>query len=125
MVSRIKRSLLPAIDSHTGTVPALGTDVMTDHWLLFGSDDAGDDWGEPVLYDRQLRHTLLDFLPPRVAGLQVSQPLPNGDFAIAYDDLLHGRLDRIERLVPACIRQRAAARRQTLGPFTASGQLSS
>jgi hypothetical protein len=30
-----------------------------------------------------------------------SQPMPNGDFAINHDDLLHGRLDRIERLVPA------------------------
>jgi hypothetical protein len=70
------RLVLPAIDSHTWAVPELGTDVMTDHWLLFGSDDAGDDWGEPVAYDRQPRRTLLDFLPPRVAGLQVPSRCP-------------------------------------------------
>jgi hypothetical protein len=95
------RLMLPAIDSHTGTVPDLGTDVMTDHWLLFGSDDADGDWGEPVRYDAQLRRKLLDFLPPRVMGVQATGALPNGDFALGYDDLLHGRLDQIERVVPA------------------------
>jgi hypothetical protein len=95
------RLVLPAIDSHTGTVPDLDADVMTDHWLLLGSDNAGDNWGEPVPYDKQLRRRLLDFLPPRVMGVQVSGLLPNGDFAITHDDLVNGRLDRIERLAPA------------------------
>jgi hypothetical protein len=91
------RLVLPAIDSDTGAVPDQGTDVMTDHWLLFGSDDADGDWGGPVQYDRQLRRKLLDFLPPRVTSLL----LPNGDVAITRHDLLHGRLGRIERLTPA------------------------
>jgi hypothetical protein len=94
------RLVLPAIDCHDGTVPDLSADVRTDHWLLFGSDDAPDDWGEPVAYREQLRRPLLDFLPARVVGTHVAEYLPNGDFAIGYDDLLNGRLDQIERLAP-------------------------
>jgi hypothetical protein len=95
------RLILPAIDCHTGAVPDLGADVHADHWILLGSDDAGDDWGEPVSYHKQMRRKLLDFLPPRVTGTHSAQSLPNGDFAIDYGDLLAGRLDRIKRLSPA------------------------
>ena len=95
------RMVLPAIDCHTGSVPDLSADVLTDHWVLLGSDDAGDDWGEPVSYGKQVRRKLLDFLPPRVMGTHVAQSLPNGDFAIDYDDLLSGQLDRVKRLSPA------------------------
>jgi hypothetical protein len=34
------RLVLPAIDCRTGAIPDLTADVRTDHWLLFGSDDA-------------------------------------------------------------------------------------
>jgi hypothetical protein len=95
------RLVLPAIDCHTGAVPDLSMDVLTNHWLLFGSDDADGDWGERVSYDKQIRRKLLDFLPPRVMGTHVAGPLPNGDFAIDYDDLLSGQLDRVKRLSPA------------------------
>jgi hypothetical protein len=40
------RLVLPAIDCHTGAVPDLSADVRTDHWVLFGSDDADDGWGD-------------------------------------------------------------------------------
>jgi hypothetical protein len=33
-------------------------------------------------------------------GVQVKEALPNGDFALGYDDLLHGQLDRLERIAP-------------------------
>jgi hypothetical protein len=94
------RLILPAIDSHTGTIPDLNAHVHTDHWILLGTDDADDDWGQPVSYHKQTRRKLLDFLPPRVMGTHVTGPLPNGDFAIDYHDLLSGHLDRITRLRP-------------------------
>ena len=92
--------MLPAIDCHTGAVPDLNADVLTDHWLLFGADDAADDWGSPVTYGKQIRRKLLDFLPPRVMGTRVAESLPNGDFAIDYDELLLGHLDQIKRVRP-------------------------
>jgi hypothetical protein len=92
--------VLPAIDCHTGAVPDLNAEVVTDHWLLYGSDDAADDWGQPVNYGKQVRRKLLDFLPPRVMGTLIAKSLPNGDFAIDNDELLLGHLDQIERVSP-------------------------
>jgi len=94
------RLVLPAIDCHTGAVPDLNADVLTNHWLLFGSDDAADDWGELVTYGKDVRRKLLDFLPPRAMGTHVAKSVPNGDFAIEYDELLLGHLDQIKRISP-------------------------
>lgn len=94
------RLVLPAIDCHTGDVPDLSADVPVDHWILFGSDHAGGDWGVPVDYGGEPRRKLLDFLPARVIGKHVTGALPNGDFAIASDDLLRADLDRVERVTP-------------------------
>jgi hypothetical protein len=93
--------VLPAVDCHTGAVPDLEAEVLTDHWTLFGSDRAGGDWGEPVDYGKKPDRRLLEFLPSRVVGRRVAEYLPNGDFALAHDDLLRGDLARIERVAPA------------------------
>lgn len=95
------RIVLPALDCHTGGVPDLETQVLSDHYLVFGTDDA-EDWGQPVRYEDGMRHKLRAFLPDRVVGMRVDtgEPLPNGDFAIDYDDLLRGDLDRITRIKP-------------------------
>ncbi|MEO3782855.1 hypothetical protein ABGB12_05990 [Actinocorallia sp. B10E7] len=94
------RLVLPAIDCHTGDVPDLDAVVPTDHWVLFASDEADEEWGEPVTYRGRIRRELRAFLPPRVMGRYFHEPLPNGDFAIGHEDLLRGDLDRIERLSP-------------------------
>ncbi|SDZ30756.1 hypothetical protein SAMN05421504_112100 [Amycolatopsis xylanica] len=94
------RIVLPALDCHTGGVPDLRTPVATDHYLVFGTDDA-EDWGEEVRYEDGMRHKLRAFLPDRVVGVQAEETLPNGDFAIDYDDLLRADLGRITRLQPA------------------------
>lgn len=90
----------PAVDCHTGEPPSLEGMVETDHWVIFGSDDAPEGWGEPVEYPHGIRHTLRDFLPETVMGAQFTDPMPNGDFAISHDDLLDGRLSEITRLQP-------------------------
>lgn len=96
------RLVVPAVDCHTGAVPDLSADVLTDHWVIFGSDYAGRGWGEPVQYsDDKPRRKLLDFLPSRVMGWHFGESLPNGDFAITHDDLLRGDLGRIERVRPS------------------------
>lgn len=95
-----ERIALPAIDCHTGTVPDLSADVLTDHWVLFGSDRADRLWGDKVYYGRKPSPKLLEFLPPRVMGQHFDEALPNGDFAIAHDDLLRGELTRIARVSP-------------------------
>ncbi|MEV4759225.1 hypothetical protein AB0J86_29580 [Micromonospora sp. NPDC049559] len=96
-----ERIVLPALDCHTGAVPDLDAWVSPDHWLLFGSDDADPEWGEPVEYAPDLDPELGAFLPDRVMGVAYrGTALPNGDFAIGHADLLRGELARVTRLVP-------------------------
>lgn len=94
------RILLPALDCHTGGVPDPGALVSRDHWLLFGSDETPQEWGEPVDYPPGMRHSLRAFLPDRVTGVPVTGDLPNGDFAISYADLRRDDLTRIELVAP-------------------------
>jgi hypothetical protein len=94
------RLVAPALDCHTGEPPDLGAYVETDHWVIFGTDEAADDWGSPVLYPAGMRHKLRAFLPDRVIGYPSRESLVNGDFAISRDDLLVGDFDRIVRLQP-------------------------
>ncbi|MET7766720.1 hypothetical protein ABZS71_33820 [Streptomyces sp. NPDC005393] len=44
------RLTVPALDCHTGGPPDPDADVPVDHWVLFGTDEAPDGWGEPVDY---------------------------------------------------------------------------
>jgi hypothetical protein len=96
------RLVLPAIDCHTGAAPDLAAEVRTDHTVIFATDRATEGWGEPVHYSQagQMRDELRAFLPSHVLGKQFTETLPNGDFAIAHEDLARGDLGRIERLVP-------------------------
>ena len=97
-----ERLVLPAIDCHTGAAPDLSANVWTDHTVIFATDRATDGWGEPVSYSQagEMRHELRAFLPERVLGERFAEMLPNGDFAIAHDDLVRGDLERIERVAP-------------------------
>jgi hypothetical protein len=97
-----ERLILPAIDCHTGAVPDLEASVRTDHTVIFATDRAIEGWGEPVAYSQagRMRHELRAFLPEQVLGERFTELLPNGDFAIAHDDLVRGDLGRIERSVP-------------------------
>ncbi|MFE2595102.1 hypothetical protein ACFXCZ_01140 [Streptomyces sp. NPDC059396] len=95
------RLTLPALDCHTGEPPDLKGKVPADHWVLFGTDEAPDDWGEPVSYPPRMRHELRGFLPDTVMGAYFGErPLLNGDFVLTHKDLLAGRLNRIRRLPP-------------------------
>ena len=95
---------VPALDSHTGAAPDLDATVPVDHWVLLSTDQAPSDWGEPVDYPKNMRHSLRSFLPTNVVGRHYGQGqvLPNGDFTISHRDLLTGDLDRITRLQPTC-----------------------
>lgn len=91
---------LPGLDCHTGRVPDLDSPVEVDHWVLFGTDEAPEGWGEPVDHDPAMRHDLRRYLPDAVVGRSFQGALPNGDFALRHDDLLAGDLDRVFRLQP-------------------------
>ncbi|MFB9909481.1 hypothetical protein [Allokutzneria oryzae] len=93
--------VLPALDCHSGAVPDLDALVRTDHWLVFGTDEAEPGWGAEVRYSGRIRRKLRAFLPDAVLGADFTEKLlPNGDFAIDYDDLLRGDLSGIERVRP-------------------------
>lgn len=94
--------VLPALDCHTGAPPEPGAPVPVDHWVLYGTDLAGPGWGSPLTHPPTMRHSLRRFLPDAVMGEHFTgRSLPNGDFALAHDDLLGGDLDRVHRLPPA------------------------
>ncbi len=88
--------------SLSGAAPDLDAAVPVDHWVLLSTDQAPADWGEPVDYPRNMRHSLRAFLPTAVVGRYhgKGQTLLNGDFTISHRSLLAGALDRIERLQP-------------------------
>ncbi|MFD6493006.1 hypothetical protein [Streptomyces sp. NPDC060188] len=83
---------LPALDCHTGDVPEPGAEVAVDHWVLFGTDEAAEDWGSRVDYGHDVPEDLRPFLPRRVMGEYFGGTLPNGDFAITHTDLLMSRI---------------------------------
>ncbi|WP_326675468.1 hypothetical protein [Streptomyces sp. NBC_01237] len=95
------RLSLPSLDCHTGEPPEFTTEVAVDHWVLFGTDEAPEEWGESVDHDPRMRHRLRQFLPDSVMGARFDGSLPNGDFSLTHGDLLAGRLDRIQRLRPS------------------------
>lgn len=90
----------PALDGHTGGPPDLDTAVPADHWVIFGTDEAPDGWGEPVDYPATVGPDLRTYLPDAVTGAHFTGPLPNGDFAFTHADLLSGDPERIHRLRP-------------------------
>ncbi|MEU9045622.1 MULTISPECIES: hypothetical protein [unclassified Kitasatospora] len=96
------RLTVPALDCHTGAAPDLDAAVAVDHWVLFSTDQAPSEWGEPVDYPGDMRHSLRSFLPTAVVGQHYGggDALLNGDFTISHSDLLAGDLDRIERCQP-------------------------
>ncbi|WP_412516323.1 hypothetical protein K8Z49_36465 [Actinomadura madurae] len=105
------RFALPAIDCHTGAVPDLGAQVLTDHWVVFGTDEARPGWGAEVRYAPHYDQDNLPqaplnsgpaapFLPGRVMGVQFDGWHPNGDFVIPYADVLSGDLGTLRRLAP-------------------------
>ncbi|WP_415644986.1 hypothetical protein [Stackebrandtia soli] len=98
--------VLPGVDEHAGSVPALGAPVDRDHVLIWSTGDATSDWGHRVTYRGRLRHALRRFLPDRVSGVRLSWMddqgalFRNGDFTITHDDLVAERLDRARLSVP-------------------------
>ncbi|WP_406172984.1 hypothetical protein [Streptomyces sp. NBC_00996] len=89
---------LPALDCHTGDVPALNSEVPVDHWVLLGTDEAPEEWGFPVDYGEDMRHDLRQFLPGTVVGRYFDGTLPNGDFCVRHEDLLAGDPDGLPDL---------------------------
>jgi hypothetical protein len=92
--------VVPALDCHTGAPPELDSPVSVDHWVLFGTDEGGPDWGSPVTYAPTMRAKLRRFLPDSVVGDYFQGEFVNGDFAIDHADLLAQRYDRIRRIQP-------------------------
>ncbi|MFD0856705.1 hypothetical protein ACFQ07_31020 [Actinomadura adrarensis] len=110
------RFALPAVDCHTGGVPDLRADVLTDHWVVFGTDEAAPDWGVPVHYTKGRSRALgaflpkrlsrtqspaEAFLPERVIGMRFTGWQPNGDFVIPYENVLAADLRALQRVSPA------------------------
>ncbi|GLZ04026.1 hypothetical protein Acsp03_14920 [Actinomadura sp. NBRC 104412] len=94
------RFALPAIDCHTGAVPDLAASVLTDHWVILGTDEAPPDWGAPVFYTQPRTAPVAAFLPDRVIGTAFNGWQPNGDFVISHDEVLRGEPGLLRRIAP-------------------------
>nr|WP_246425726.1 hypothetical protein [Streptomonospora nanhaiensis] len=90
----------PALDGHTGGPPDLADRVLTDHTVLFGTDEAADGWGWPVRYRDTAGPGLAPFLPDAVVGARFHGFMPNGDFAIPHAAVLAGDLRAVRRVGP-------------------------
>lgn len=100
------RFVLPAVDCHTGAVPDLAAQVLTDHWVILGTDEAEHGWGYPMSYTPTAGGNPLGsgpaapFLPSRIIGTRFQGWAPNGDFEIPYAEVLAGRTDALRRATP-------------------------
>jgi hypothetical protein len=93
--------VMPALDGHTGGVPDLTATVATDHWLVFGADDAPEEIGTPIRYwGMDIDPALRAFLPDKIIGMRHMWPAPNGDFALSIPDMLSNNLSGLQRLRP-------------------------
>jgi len=55
-----------------------------------------------MAYPKTMRRALREFLPDQVIGVNLkADTARNGDFAIAYSDLLAGKLECIDTVPPA------------------------
>lgn len=110
---RPDRVELPAIDCHTGGVPAIGTPVPADHWVIVGTDEEPDSWDPTPSMDveewRAARMTWSEevrrspagpFLPTHITGRNYVGWYANGDFMIPSVDMMAGRLTAMERVGP-------------------------
>lgn len=95
--------IMPAVDGHTGGVPDLAAQVDTDHWLVFGADNAPEGIGRPVYY-HEMDPVLRAFLPDRVVGREYRSQTVNGDFALSIQNLHHDYMSGIERVQPVAYR---------------------
>lgn len=92
--------VMPAIDCHTGGAPDLGAGVLTDHWLVFGADDAPEGVGIPFHYRDGPGSALRDFMPTKIVGERHNQVALNGDFALSIRDVLSNNMSGLLRLQP-------------------------
>lgn len=93
------RFRLPALDCHTGDVPDLKEEVMTDHWLFLATDEMRG--GVPVHYTKRIRdEQTARLLPSRVHGIRFERPMPNGDFGFSNQQAIDGHLYQPQRLLP-------------------------
>lgn len=87
----------PALDSHTGDVPDLKASVDVDHTVIVASHRLA--WGDDVHYRDAVPAAVRPYLPSRVVGQQVLQPMQNGDFVFRVEDVRAGRF-KLGRLPP-------------------------
>jgi hypothetical protein len=88
----------PAVDCHTGAIPDLGADVMTDHWVMLGSSSLHE--GMPVRYSDSIPPDVASYLPERVIGGSFMRRMPNGDFLARVEEVRRGRLDVRRGILP-------------------------
>jgi hypothetical protein len=112
---RPDRVELPAIDSHTGDIPELGTPVSVDHWVILGTDEESPSWDlGPASNDltqwrsAPMHWTPADlsgptgpFLPKNIAGRTYNGTFANGDFMIPTTDLTAGHFTAMNRAGPS------------------------
>ena len=100
--SRPEFLFAPALDSHTGDVPNLKSEVLVDHTVVVGAPDGK---GEGVRYQDQIPSHIKRCLPRSVIGGKVQTYLPNGDFVFRAQQAEKGVFNPMRLLPPGAHRK--------------------
>ena len=100
--SRPEFLFAPALDSHTGYVPDLKSEVLVDHTVVVGTPDGK---GEVVRYQDQIPSHIKRYLPRSVIGAKVHTHLPNGDFVFRTQQVEKGVFNPMRLLPPGAPRK--------------------
>lgn len=89
----------PGLDSHTGGVPVLDSDVDVDHTIVLGSYRMGEKGYEVRYSDKSVPDATMALLPDRVIGESFGGSYRNGDFGFYVSDVHEGKF-RMQRATP-------------------------
>jgi hypothetical protein len=86
------RLTIYTLDGHDGAAPDLSKTVALDHTIFVGSYLTNVDHGVKVQYSDSVADDLRPYLLPSVLGTDINEPMLNGDFCFAVEDVRKGHL---------------------------------
>ena len=103
--SRPEFLFAPALDSHTGEMPDLNAEVLIDHTVVVGADNAPEGKGKVVRYQDKIPSHIKPYLPNSVMGAKMRTYLPNADFVFRTQQVASGIFNPMRLLPPGAPRK--------------------
>lgn len=90
---------IPTLDAHDGNAPDLKAEVALDHTVFVGTNDMNSSYF-PSYSDPRIAPGVLELLPKKVRGRNITTSLPNGDLWYKRADLKKGTFQGFRMLPP-------------------------